>query len=279
MEERPFSAPHMEWDATRYVTNEVIQAQTLTISRDAPPAESRPEAANFPTEIYEFTSDPEQFRPPPSYPAPPKDMWYEVPKQRPHEDKLAPIFPWEEREHPTPSRRFIEDTPPPLPPRSEPEPHFAAADELEVSSNDTKPQGSPTTPIIKVNDEPSFQPFTAFNKNAWDDNAGIESYVRALSEHQRSRGNKQVARNKVSEATHVLSPTKEIDADELVKQVNKRRESLILTDFPTAIERPSLPVTPAPVRKGTFWGGERPEGADEDLVPAEGVVSQADWVC
>jgi len=54
-----------------------------------------------------------------------------------------------------------------------------------------------------------------------------------------------------------------------------RRESLILTDFPTADDRPSLPVTPAPIRRPTFWGEERDEAGE--LPGAEGVPDQAEW--
>ena len=64
--------------------------------------------------------------------------------------------------------------------------------------------------------------------------------------------------------------------DKLIEKFKERRESLILTDFPTAIERPSLPVTPAPIRRATFWSGEK-EGEDQ-MPPAEGVPSQDDWV-
>ncbi len=48
-----------------------------------------------------------------------------------------------------------------------------------------------------------------------------------------------------------------------------------LTDFPTEIERPSLPVTPAPVRRPSFWGAER--DAQGQLPGAEGVPEQSEW--
>ena len=50
-----------------------------------------------------------------------------------------------------------------------------------------------------------------------------------------------------------------------------------LTDFPTKDERPSLPVTPAPVRGPTFWGSEKEE-AEGTLPLAEGVPKQEEWV-
>lgn len=57
---------------------------------------------------------------------------------------------------------------------------------------------------------------------------------------------------------------------------NGRRQSLKLTDFPTAVERPSLPVTPAPIRRPSFWGEERDEQGNYPV--AEGVPKQEEWV-
>lgn len=248
VEQRRFSAPHMEWDATRA----------------APPTSSKPEAANFPSHTYEFTSDPAPFRAPSSYPEPPRDMWYEVPAPAAKEEKLKPLFPWEERQG-KPSRRFVEDEAPPSL-QSEPEPY---ADELAVSS--------PVTPKIQVNDENQWVAF-AQSRNAWDDDKQINDYVRALTAFQKKRGNVQVVSQDVPAVqTHVLSPSNTPAADDLIEAVRERRESLILTDFPTAMERPSLPVTPAPRRRPTFWGDERDTAGD--LPGADGVPDQQDWVC
>lgn len=259
LEQRQFSAPHMEWDATR----------------GAPPVESKPEAANFPIQTYEFNTNPEPFRPPPVYPEPPKDMWYSVPEKPKTEQKLQPIFPWEEREQQKPTRRFIEDVPLPPPPpapaaKPEPDPYM---DELEVTSDDKE---EPMTPTIRVHDADPWAAF-AQNKNAWDDVNGIENYVRALTAFQKNRGQVQVVQQNVPSQQHILSPSNEPDPEELIEKVRERRESLILTDFPTAVERPSLPVTPAPRRRPTFWGEERDTSGE--LPPAQGVPDQADWVC
>lgn len=278
-QQRKFSAPHMEWDATHA----------------APPSTSRPEAANFPDQTYEFNTSNEPFRAPASYPQPPNDMWYKTPENRPkQEEKLAPIFPWEEREVRRPARRFIEDEKPP-PPEPEPEDYnVAGMDELEVDA------GEPTdtaTSALRMDDEKPWETFGAVNKNAWDTVSGIEEYVRALTAFQKNRGNVQVLQHpqqrpdgklsptsRASQSalsgrgldTHVLSHSNEARADEMLEKVRERRESLILTDFPTAVERPSLPVTPAPRRRPTFWGKERDEGGE--LPGAEGVVDQAEWV-
>lgn len=257
MEVRRFSAPQMEWDATRA----------------APPVESKPEAVNFPTEVYQFSTDPAPFQPPREYPEPPKDMWFEVPKEKPRpSEKPPPIFPWEEREVPKPSRVFVDDRPPSPPPKPE-SPPLALADEFEVTADDKS--STPTTPTIKIQEEP-WAKFGNVNRNAWDEVEGIDHYVRAFSSWQKNRGKPKKATTPSQEEQNILSPTNEPDPAELVDKVRKRRESLLLTDFPSAIERPSLPVTPAPRRRSTFWGEER----DEEVLPAaEGVPDQADWVC
>ncbi|ROW06150.1 hypothetical protein VMCG_04683 [Cytospora schulzeri] len=61
-----------------------------------------------------------------------------------------------------------------------------------------------------------------------------------------------------------------------------QRRGSKLTDFPTAVERPSLPVTPAPVRRPKFWGagdiGDEEENEDEEQLPsASGVPKQSEW--
>ena len=146
-------------------------------------------------------------------------------------------------------------------------------DELEVTME-------PITPTIKVNDSDPWASF-AQTRNAWDEVGGINDYVRALTAFQKNRGQVQVVQENAPSAgpsqQNILSPTNEPDPEDLIEAVEKRRESLILTDFPTSIERPSLPVTPAPRRRQTFWGEERDSVGE--LPGAEGVVDQADWVC
>ena len=254
-----FAAPQVEWNP----------------AREAPPHDSKPEAANLAVGNYEFNTDPQPFRAPQSYPEPPKDMWYPIPEEKPGTEKLKPIFPWEERELPKPSRRFVEDE---FPLRSpEPEPSFVS--EFEVQD---EPQIEPRTPMLQVNDSAPWQAFTS-SRNAWDEVTGIDDYVRALTAFQKNRGKVQVLQTNVPSQgqpevqTSVLSPQNEPDPDDLIDTVERRRESILLTDFPTAIERPSLPVTPAPIRRAMFWSGERDDQGE--LPAAEGVPHQADWVC
>jgi glycogenin glucosyltransferase len=207
--------------------------------RSAPPAESKPEAANFPSHQYEFSSDHKLFNPP-TYAEPPKDMWYEIPNERPKtQHKPNPIFPWEREDHerPAATRVFAEDLPTPPP---------TTLNTKEVEHE------SPMQP----RSDDGFEPFSA-QVNAWDSVPSISRYVQAVKDAQTRR---MVG----GAAADILSPS-------------GRRESLILTDFPSSDSHPSLPVTPAPIPTTTFWGPER--DIDGDLPAAEGVPPQSEWVC
>ncbi|PNS16017.1 Glycogenin-1 [Sphaceloma murrayae] len=268
LEQRRFSAPYNEWDATRA----------------PPPGESRPEAVNFPTQSYEFNADPTPYQAPQSYPDPPKDMWFEVPKEKPLPPATKPkaIFPWEERPVAKPTRVFVED--------ALLAPAATTDDDPGLSRSTTNDKDSeaatPATPTIKINDELP-QTMAPQTRNAWDDVAGIDTYVRELNKWQRLRGKLQVlshdniSQSPASEVTNpmenkVLSPTDEItEITGSALPSRERRESLILTKFPSAEERPSLPVTPAPIKRTSFWGAERNE--EGQLPTAEGVPDQADW--
>jgi glycogenin glucosyltransferase len=183
-------------------------------------------------------------------------MWYEVPSTKPTvADKPKPIFPWEkDRSVPKATRVFAED----LHPESTPTSAFNASTHEEAVHESSSP------PPSSVGD--GWQAF-AQSSNAWDSVPGIESYVRAIMEAQ-TRHAKPIEGLGPNSGSTILSPT-------LTRQ--ERRESLILTDFPSAVERPSLPVTPAPIRRPTFWGDERDEAGE--LPAAEGVPDQVDWVC
>ncbi|KAF2837745.1 glycosyltransferase family 8 protein, partial [Patellaria atrata CBS 101060] len=252
VEQRRFSAPQMEWDATR----------------SAPPPESKPEAEHFPTQQYTFSDDKELFHAPQSYPEPPKDMWYEVPEEKPAPkyEPPKPIFPWEQDSNrPKPTRVFVEDLPPP----PQPGPESISEEGSSTSQADSSSSPSITSPRY----EDPWQAFTQ-SKNAWDAVPGIDSYVRAVK-HAHERRGKPHPGPLPSGLEGVLSPSSIPGTKASNRQL--RRESLILTDFPSADERPSLPVTPAPIRRPTFWGDDRDEAGE--LPGAEGVPDQIDWVC
>ena len=206
-----------------------------------------------------MSQDTQLFQPPRNYPEAPKDMWYQVPPTPLAAQKPAPIFPWETKALKA-TRVFLDETP------SSPEPSGASphAPPAVIEKTSTSAEDSPSTPTTKL---PGSDPWQAFSRsNAWDDLPAIDRYLQALS--QARKGKIQVIHPSVPESSEgELSPPAEDPP---------RRPSMKLTDFPTEIERPSLPVTPAPRRRPTFWGEERDEVGE--LPPAEGVPKQEDWV-
>lgn len=94
------------------------------------------------------------------------------------EEKLTPIFPWEERELSKPTRKFVDDEPLPPPPMPEPkrEEDVGDIDELEVRAEDNE-RDTPETSTTQVTHVSPWEGFDARTKNAWDNVTGIESYV------------------------------------------------------------------------------------------------------
>lgn len=194
----------------------------------------------------------------------------------------APIFPWEAK-RPMPSRQFPDDEPqqqePPQSPISQapseviPEPSSPCATECTETTDATDATAAwadPATPTTPTNSRfTTSDPWNAFPRNnAWDNVPEISRYVDGVQRHQRTRSG---GRGGLTIRTFTDSP--------------KPRPGLRVTDFPTAVERPSLPVTPAPVQRENYFGQD-----DEDdkrdagetlqgLPSAAGVPAQADWVC
>lgn len=224
----------------------------LTYERAPPPSHSKPEASNFPNTQYGMSNDASQFRAPSSYPEPPTGMWYNVPSG-PKYQRPAPIFPWE-KDAPEPSRVFAEDyVDNTVPAPKSPDSAVATSEE----TNDPVTLTTPTTQSTDADD-----PWQNYSQsNAWDNVPEIEKYVGNLT--KKRQGNVQVLQGSSPGINQISSP-------------GERRGSLILTNFPTATERPSLPVTPAPIRRPVLWGEERSE--QSGLPAAQGVPAQEDWV-
>jgi hypothetical protein len=198
------------------------------------------------------------FNPPSKYPDPPKDMYYEVPEKAPVPPKPKSIFPWEA--HARKATRVFPVEQPELQPQPEttPGPEPAGTTSAAVIEESPPPnQDRATSPM-----GPEWQTYG----NAWDDMPEIERYVQAFAQHR--RGPVQVLHQTPpqSGSKDILSPPSD----------TPRRPSMKLTDFPTEIERPSLPVTPAPIRRPSFWGEERDQLGH--LPAAEGVPIQEEWV-
>lgn len=200
-----------------------------------------------------MSNDATPYRAPNRYPDPPSNMYYEVPKA-PKYQRPPPIFPWEANP-PVPSRVFPEDdyddtTVPETP---------VAGSVVATTEDERSMPATPTTPTMSGTNDP-WQSYA--RANAWDEVPEIERYIGNMTKNR--KGNIQVLQGYGSGISQKSSP-------------GDRRRSMKLTDFPTELERPSLPVTPAPVRAHpTFWGEDRDE--DSTLPPAEGVPAQQDWV-
>ena len=184
-------------------------------------------------------------------------MWYELPPKPRVEPKPKPIFPWEGKA-PKATRVFPQPKPPSPPPEpvSAPEPELEAAPST-TTSDTLEPEPTETPPTMASPD-----PWAGFQSrsNAWDDVPEIERYMQALQGPRKAKI--QVLHNTVLPQGR--------------QQPEDRRQSTKLTDFPTEVERPSLPVTQAPIRRPSFWGEERDEQGN--LPAAEGVPKQEDWV-
>ncbi|KAG9247238.1 nucleotide-diphospho-sugar transferase [Calycina marina] len=230
------------------------QYEAWDAQRAPPPSDSKPEAHSFPSTHYTMSSDPTPFKAPERYPDPPKDMYYDVPKT-PTYQKPEPIFPWEKTVAKA-SRVFPEDNGRVFEVPEERRTSMSSSGSATVV--DEKAPVTPTIPRIQIQPTDPWQTYTS--RNAWDDIPEIERYIGNLQRNR--KGNIQVLQGYNSPNQQVSSPS-------------GRRHSMKLTDFPTEMERPSLPVTPAPIRRPTFWGKERDD--DGELPAAEGVPSQEEW--
>ncbi|EFY85376.1 glycogenin glucosyltransferase [Metarhizium acridum] len=174
--------------------------------RHPPPPGSKPEAIDFPSTRYEMSRDTTPFIPPVRYPSPPKNMWYEVPKEPPSPSTKIPkqIFPWEARQ-PAPSRSFTTTTVDepfgkPQPGESdeqhqEPTPAEAFATLPEqfatgLSGSDVTDRNTAASDVGAALPAPApGDPWSSYSRvNAWDDVPEISRYVDGLQRYRRTGG-------------------------------------------------------------------------------------------
>ncbi|KAM3515990.1 hypothetical protein MY11210_000272 [Beauveria gryllotalpidicola] len=225
--------------------------------------DSRPEAQNFPNTHYAMSQDIKPFVSPARYPSPPKDMWYEVSKERPASSAqpAKAVFPWEGQQLQA-SRAFpvVPDELPAADDAKDKETE-AVTPQITAPAIDSAPTNPATSPSV-------WSSFTLVN--AWDDVPEISRYV------ERTRGHRRGKSSQVS-----LPGFKAKNVPESPSQKRLSFQSLKLTDFPTEVERPSLPVTPAPVRHPSFWGEDGENARSKDAVQtvptADGVPAQSEW--
>lgn len=209
-----------------------------------------------------MSEDTSLFQPPQSYPEAPKNMYYEVPAKKPEARPLTQIFPWESRA-PKPTRVFA---------------HEQAAPVLPSHEQDASSQRNAFSPPSQGSYEAPTESWASYSRsNAWDEDPHIQRYIESITEARRAKA--QVI------AGSAQPSTEPAQAPSLTGPESDHRPSIKLTDFPTEAERPSLPVTPAPIQRrasGNDDGGgpaeERVSSVATTLPAAEGVPSQEDWV-
>lgn len=194
-------------------------------------------------------------------------MWYEVPTA-PSYQPPAPLFPWETHA-PKPTRVFPGEG------GSGDQPVFGGATlpvqgtEKEEKAEDEGSSGTSAPETFRAEPSPGESWASYSRANVWDEMPEIERYISAIQRNR--KGQVQVL--------HSRSPSGAMGPSSSGTPTGSgRRVSLKLTDFPTEVERPSLPVTPAPVRPATFWGDEQEEEGEGELPAAVGVPAQEDWV-
>ncbi|KID73020.1 glycogenin, partial [Metarhizium brunneum ARSEF 3297] len=257
--------------------------------RHPPPPGSKPEAIDFPSTHYEMSRDPAPFIPPVRYPSPPKNMWYEIPKEPPSPSTKIPrqIFPWEARQS-APSRSFTTpaaDEPFGKPKAGESDEQYQEPTPAEafdtlpgqfatgLSGSDVADRNTTASKVGAVSPAPApGDPWSSYSRvNAWDDVPEISRYVDGLQRHRRTG-----SQTRGGTMATVLRPAVSGEALQIPKAFK-------VTDFPTELERPSLPVTPAPIRRPSRWESHNePFNSAENaqfLPTAEGVPSQSEWVC
>lgn len=206
-----------------------------------------------------MSDDTHLFQPPSSYPEAPKDKYYQIPETKPEPQKLIQLFPWESHA-PKPTRVFVND------------------DQSLASAH-----GKYSAPPMRIDPEASGHTSRTFEEppdtwenyprsNAWDEVPEIQRYIQTIQE---SRKQARKAKTQVISGTSA-SPKEGGSALEPPGH-QQDTSSTKLTDFPSEIERPSLPVTPAPIRRPSAWN-QSEQTTPSELPDAEGVPNQEEWV-
>lgn len=213
---------------------------------EPPPLNTKPEGISLQRQTYTMSDDTHLFKPPSVYPEAPKDMYYQVPEKKPEPKKLNQVFPWESRA-PKPTRVFLDDG------------QSLGSAHGKYSVPPTKDEGPVTEPYPPEEPTDAWENYS--RSNAWDEVPEIQKYIQNIQQGRKAK-------------TQVISPTR--TEQESTKQAASPDTSVKLTDFPSEVERPSLPVTPAPIRRPSVWN--RTDETPAELPAAEGVPNQEEWV-
>ncbi|PGH04844.1 hypothetical protein AJ80_08453 [Polytolypa hystricis UAMH7299] len=257
----PGQARHMPAAAEEPIHPQSIPERTSSppqmswdASRVPPPLDSKPEAFSLPSRTYSMSQDTGLFKPPASYPDAPKDMYYQVPEMKPAPEKLARIFPWE-MYAPKPTRVFLGE---------DEDSSMLPSDHAQLLAADKEKTDDYSKGSFSEIDRSPQNPWQSYMRaNAWDEVPEIEKYMRSIQRPRRAK-------------VQVLSGSGATPGSS-----SGRRDSVRVTDFPTEVERPSLPVTPAPIRRSSVWAAAGEHDDDDEnsseLPPAAGVPKQEEW--
>lgn len=170
----------------------------------------------------------------------------------------------------------------------------AASPLMDLVEGETSPSGSVVSPPSPDPlEEPVLAPEfwnSSATANAWDDIPGIRRYIERVIDQTGlgGRRRREVLRSMMKPGGNLMH------TDEGPPPTRQPRRSFFkITDFPSAIDRPSLPVTPAlPATPRDRWRDVQHWEADDEeietsppppsmgpLVEAEGVPRQSEWVC
>lgn len=249
------------------VTDEMLHV--LTSYREPPPLNTKPEGIALKQKTYEMSEDNQLFQPPSSYPEAPKGMWYEIPREKPEPQKVSQVFPWEAHA-PTPTRVFPGDEQDATT-KQEGKPPASSIDSPneEISGPSTGRSWTSWT-----TEEPAVSWDTYSRSNAWDEDPDIQKYIHSIQQARK-------ARIQVISGTQSTTPgpgSQPGTTHPPPSGPETQPHSTRITDFPSETERPSLPVTPAPIRRPA---GGPPQDSDQwhQLLPsAQGVPNQEEWV-
>ncbi|KAF3158660.1 glycogenin glucosyltransferase [Orbilia oligospora] len=245
-----FEAPMQQWDAGRF----------------SPPPNSRPEASNWPTQIYENEWDQAKqdtgLFVPPRVASPPTDLLnFEVPPKPQPSPRPSPIFPWEHG-NTTPATRVFagEGSPSPTLPLALP---GSVDDEFETE----EAAGGYSARGMAGWDSYS-------RTNAWDSIPSIERYVASFQQSTQPR--RTVRKGDVTPNPQIRG------ADERILRTDGEHfddETTIMTTTitsTTGLLPPEISVTPTPFKS---LRGYRSHAMDDEtkFPSAQGIPDQQHW--
>ncbi|KAK6534203.1 glycogenin glucosyltransferase [Arthrobotrys megalospora] len=236
-----FEAPLQQWDAGRF----------------PPPPNSRPEASNWPSQVYanEWDQDRQDTSlfVPPRVASPPDNLHFELPPKPQPSPRPSPIFPWEHGDLPPATRVFAGESPSPTLPLALP---GSVDDEFETE----EAAGGYSARGMAGWDSYS-------RANAWDSIPSIERYVASFQKTTQPR--RSVRKGDVTPNPQIRGADDKIRTD-------GENDGSTTTTTTTGLLPPEISVTPTPFRA---LRGYRSHAMDDEtkFPSAQGIPDQQHW--